>query len=83
MQVIELLRLNEDDSIYINTLGFTDQMFFDKIQDAFYYLMLNHESCKMIVEKRSSSFFKIKIEYGYDNKSSYYQLRITNTLSYE
>ena len=83
MRIISLLQVKEDSTNLINKLGFINQMFFDRLQDAFYYLMLSHDICTLTVEKRSDSFFKIKIVYDYDNKTEYYHLQITNTLSYD
>ena len=78
--IIYLERTNEDGSVYINSFGLTNQLFFEKIGDALYHLYLNYKYIEM--KKIDDNFLKIVITCGDNDEKYYFNITRTNALSY-
>ena len=78
--IIYLERTNEDGSVYINSFGLTNQLFFENIGDALYHLYLNYKYIE--IKKVSDNFLKIVTKYNDNDEKSYFNIARTEALSY-
>lgn len=78
--IIYLERTNEDGSVYINSFGLTDQLFFENIGDALYHLYLHYKYIEM--KKIDDNFLKIVTKCGDNDEKYYFNITRTKPLSY-
>jgi hypothetical protein len=79
-EIIYLERTNEDGSVYINSFGLTNQLFFENIGDALYHLYLHYKYIEM--KKIDDNFLKIVTKCGDNDEKSYFNITRTKALSY-
>ncbi len=80
--VVILTEVEENHNTHINPFGFLNQIIFEQISDALYYLFLtNPIDSTMTLKKTSDDFTWITIEHKGETK--YYELHVVKPLHYE